>query len=309
MSNRLSRSEYLVTYMIIITLACFIGGFFLGASVMKNRIHTDLQASAKAEEAALEKERLLKEQKLYGDQDFIRFYYSITVHIQELKDKHFATAALLPGKTKSEQKSLIQELLSLASVKEKELEHATIPPSSQFLVEAKFAYLNSLDSYRTGLEQLLENLAAGNMPVESLQTMRGNNAFINQWNTALSLQYKALAMWESVYVTKQHALPQVKPSQVSPAQWKSYPFHFRNYLAAEAIVQSQKFYSFNPEDLTARIDNVLQTDTSSTFDWNDIGQASRMLEATDAVRIGDFSSMRAHLYPELKAPEIPTFSK
>ncbi|MET3289557.1 UNVERIFIED_CONTAM: hypothetical protein ABID98_002127 [Brevibacillus sp. OAP136] len=309
MSNRLTRSEYLVTYMIIITLACFVGGFFLGAGVMKARIQSDLQASAKAEQEALEKERLLKEQKLYRDQDFIRYYYSITVHIQELKDKHFSTAAQFSGKTKSEQKALIKELQELAQTTRKELEGANIASTSQLLVDSKYAYINSLDAYRAGLDQLLEKLSLGSLTPDDLLMMRNQTGFINQWNAATALQYQAMATWEAVYVTKQQAVPKVQPAQVSPAQWKAYPYHMRNFLAAEALVKSQQFYPFYPEDLTARIDSVLQGETATTFGWKDIDQAARMLEATDAVRLGDFQSMRSQLYPDLKAPEIPTFSK
>lgn len=308
MSKRLTRSEYLVTYMIIITLACFVGGFFLGAGIMKTRIQANLEASTKAEEAAIEKERLLKEQKLYRDQDFIRYYYSISVHMHELKEKHFAAASVFAEKTKSEQKALLKELQDVAKAKTTELENASIPSTSQLLVDAKNMYLTSLDAYRNGIDQLLGQMVTGTVTAQNVATMGDQVIFINQWNAAEALQYKALAMWEAVYITKQ-PLSKVQPSQVSPAQWRGYPYHYRNYLSAESIAQSKQFYPFYAEDLTARIDTVLRGETANTFGWRDVDQAARMLEATDAVRVGDFQSMHAQLYPDLKAPEIPTFSK
>jgi hypothetical protein len=294
--------------MIIITLACFVGGFFLGAGIMKTRIQANLEASTKAEKAAIEKERLLKEQKLYRDQDFIRYYYSISVHMHELKEKHFAAASVFAEKTKSEQKALLKELQDVAKAKTTELENASISSTSQLLVDAKNMYLTSLDAYRNGIDQLLSQMVTGTVTAQDVATMGDQVAFINQWNAAEALQYKALAMWEAVYITKQ-PLSKVQSSQVSPAQWRGYPYHYRNYLSAESIAQSKQFYPFYAEDLTARIDTVLRGETANTFGWRDIDQAARMLEATDAVRVGDFQSMRAQLYPDLKAPEIPTFSK
>lgn len=308
MSKRLTRSEYLVPYMIIITLACFIGGFFLGAGVMKARIQNELEATAKAEEAAKEREQMLKAQKLYRDQDFIRYYYSVSVHMNELKKKHFETSATLFDSAKSEQKDMLKELRALARAKEKELDATTIPSTSPLLVEAKQAYLGSMKFYQAGIDQLISQLSTGAVSADDLASMRIQPDFVNAWNQAQASEYKALAMWETVYITKQ-PLQQVQPSLVSLTQWKAYPFHYRNYLSALSISQSKRFHEFSPADLTSRIDNVLQSGSATSFGWKDIGQAARILEATDAVRKDDFLAMRTRLYPDLAAPEIPLFSK
>ncbi|MGG1659609.1 hypothetical protein [Brevibacillus sp. NRS-1366] len=77
MTKRLKKSEFMMAYMIIITLACTVGGFFFGAHYMKTKLETEQTAALEAKQKEAEKERLLREQKLYSEQDFIRFYYAV----------------------------------------------------------------------------------------------------------------------------------------------------------------------------------------------------------------------------------------
>ncbi len=77
MTKRLKKSEFMMAYMIIITLACTVGGFFCGAHYMKTSIEAEQAAAMEAKQKEAEKEKMLREQKLYSEQDFIRFYYAV----------------------------------------------------------------------------------------------------------------------------------------------------------------------------------------------------------------------------------------
>lgn len=308
MSKRLTKSEYLLTYMIIITFVCFIGGFFLGAGVMKARIQAEAEEMAKREQEQKEKEKLFQQQKMYRDQDFIRFYYGVQAHMRELKDKHFAVAQELDGKHRSEQISMIKDLLKMAETKQDELDKASLPETSPLLLDAKRAYQNSLGAYVLALEQIIDQMGTNSLSSDSFGSMRQHLGFVNEWNHAQTLYYQAMALWESVYVTKKR-FTQLQPQQVASTQWKAYPFHYRNYLAAQSMSQTKQFHPFYPEDLTSRIDSVVQTVSPDSLGWKDIAHATRILQTTDAVRLGDFMALKDKLYPELKSPEIPLFSK
>ncbi len=303
MANRLSKSDYFVAYMIIISLACFVGGFFLGASVMKSKIQHE--QAVMAEQA--EKERLQKELKPYREQDFVTFYYSIYQPLKSFEAEHFRYLASLPGKAKRDQLAASEEMQKLAEDKRAEVEKRAVPTTSPLLLNAKQEYLASLQAYEEGMDRLLgeKESAAKLTEADVEQQLR---PFRTRWLRAQADLYKAIALWEEMHVTKK-PMPREVPAILPISQWRSYPFHYRNYLSAEYMYRQNQLAAFHPEDLTARLDAVVLSNQAGALGWKDIPFAVRALYATDAVREGDFRQLRGKLYPDLKAPEIPLFTE
>jgi len=308
MATRLKKSEFIVTYSIIISLACFIGGFFLGAGYMKNSYEQAKMAAAEAEKEAAKKEQLLKEQKLYKEQDFVQYYYSVLVPVNTLKEKHFTIMAGMQGMPADEREDGLKELEKLAKQSLKEIQDAKVPASSPLLGQAKTAYEQSMRAYLDGIEALR---SAQNSNVLTLDQVHGTQLmqpFTSSWLHAQVELYKAIATWESAYVTKK-ALPSILPEHVNLETWKAYPFHYRNYLAAEYLTKKNMFEDFAPQDLTARIDSLLQSEQAKTLGIKDIQTAVDVLQATDAVREGDFKKFQTKLYQGVKMPEMPIFEE
>jgi len=308
MATRLKKSEFIVTYSIIISLACFIGGFFLGAGYMKNSYEQAKIAAAEAEKEAAKKEQLLKEQKLYKEQDFVQFYYSVLVPVNTLKEEHFTVLAGMQGMSPDEREDEMEELEKRAKQSLKEIQDAKVPASSPLLGQAKTAYEQSMRAYLDGIEALR---SAQNSNVLTLDQVHGTSSMQPFTSGLLHAQadlYKAIATWESVYVTKK-ALPSTQPERVNLDTWKAYSFHYRNYLAAEYLTEKNLFEDFAPQDLTARIDSLLQSEQAKTLGIKDIQTAVDVLQATDAVHKGDFKKLKSALYQGVKMPEMPIFEE
>ncbi|NGQ94615.1 hypothetical protein G3578_05400 [Brevibacillus sp. SYP-B805] len=308
MAGRLKKSEYILTYMIIITLACFVGGFFLGAGYMKNRIQAEMAAAAEAEKEQAKKEQLLKEQKLYKEQDFIRFYYNVLVPAQSFKEEHFQTFAALQTASSGERDELLKKMAASAENHLKELEKGSVSPSSPLLVQAKRAYEESLRAYLDGIDQLRSAQNSNALPADQLHSMPQLHSFITGWLQAQSEMYQALALWESAYITKR-PIPKEFPGDVTLDKWSSYPFLYRSYLSAAYLAQLKLFDAYDPLDLTARIDALVDAKQAQLLGLKDVEMAVKMLDATDAVRQGDFGQLRAKLYGEIKTPEMPLFDE
>ncbi len=308
MSKRLTKTEYITVYAIIITLGCFVGGFFLGAAQMKATIKAELAAAAKVEREKAEKEKMLSEQKLYRDQDFIRFYYGAYNTIKECKDSHFAYAEKIRGKSHAEQISMLKELQKSVKEKANELSKVNLPDSSPLLIDAKDAYVKALQAYVAGIDQVLSDNTIDRIDADQFAAAVQLPAFASLWHQADANLYKAFAIWESVYVSKQ-PMPKEPPANVSAVQWKQYSFLFRNYLSAEYMRQLPAFTPYSPIDLTARLDTVIDSGKMEALGSKDIASAVRILNATDAVRSGDFRNQRNRLYPGMKTPEIPLFEE
>lgn len=306
MTKRLKKSEFILTYMIIITLACFVGGFFLGAGYMKGKIHSEQVAATEAVKEQAKKEQLLKEQKLYKEQDFVRFYYGVYAPALEVKNAHFNTLENLSGKSEKEQLSLLKELIDLAENKLQAVEKDIALATSPLLAQAQSGYAQSLRTYLDGIEQIVSAKNSNAMSPETIQAQL--TLFTNSWLKAQSDLYKSIAIWESAYVTKR-SLPKELPSNVTAVQWNTFPFHYRTYIAAEYLASLRLFQAFNPEDLTARLDLLLKSNEAKTLGIKDVPAAIRVLQATDAVRVGDFKNNRVKLYTDLRVPEMPMYTE
>ncbi|WP_019122928.1 hypothetical protein [Brevibacillus massiliensis] len=267
--QRLKKTDYLLTYMIIITFASFIGGFFLGASVMKGKIYA---------EQAVQSDR--GTQNMYPDKDFITYYYNVYEPMQKFKAEYFRMNGQQEADTS-------QKLQKLAKKTLQEVEKASVPETSPLLLQAKHEYIRSLKAYTED---------------------DGSSDFDTAWLRADADMYKAVATWEQLYVTKKSTSLQV-PKSISFSQWKEYPFHYRNYISAEYLYQTKKLVDYRPVDLTAKLDSVIANDQAASLGWTDVPFAIRVLTTTDAVRTGDFSSLRKQVYPKVAFPEMPLFTE
>ncbi|MGQ7276732.1 hypothetical protein [Brevibacillus thermoruber] len=304
MNKRLTKSEFLVAYMIIITLACFVGGFFFGARYMKAAIEEQQAAAAEAQKQAQEQEKMLREQKLYSEQDFIRFHYAVYAPLLELKQAHFDKMADWSRMDKQQRTDSLNQLAETAKETIKQLEKPVPLATAPLLIQSQSIFRDGVRAYLDSMEQLLSDQnsnALGPDEIASRLTLSQNS-----WLKGQELVYQALAAWESSYVTKQ-PMPKAPPMTVSIAQWKQYPFHYRTYLAAAALTHHQKWTAYNPEDLTARLDMLVSSNEWQSLGIRDVDAAIRLLTATGAVHGGDFKQLQIKLYPAVKTPELPIF--
>jgi len=306
--SRLKKSDYLLTYMIIISFACFVGGFFLGATVMKGKMAAELEWATKAERENALRELMLKEQQLYREQDFVSFYYGVYLPLEEFRAAHFRYLDSLQGKPREEQLNISEEMKKVVEKQREEVENGIVPATSPLLVKAKTGYINSLNAYTDGILQVLDKNNLNALTAEQIAAGRHLAPFYSLWLRAQADLYKAIALWESAYVTKQE-IPEALPATLDINQWKAYSFHLRNYWTAEYLAKQPTLSRYNPEDLTARLDSVILTNQAASLGWHDIPYAIRVLNTTSAVRQGDYHALREKLYANVRMPEMPLFSE
>ncbi|MFS0555501.1 hypothetical protein [Brevibacillus sp. 179-C9.3 HS] len=304
MTKRLKKSEFMMAYMIIITLACTVGGFFFGAHYMKTQLESEQAAVLEAEKKEAEKEKLLREQKLYNEQDFIRFYYAVYAPMLELKQAHFDTMDKWNQMDKNEQSDSLKQLSKQADQTLKELDKTVPLPTSPLLTQAHATFTNSVRAYLDSMEQIRSDQNSNALTPASIGASL--TLFQNNWLTAQEKVYHSIAAWESAYVVKQ-PMPKQVPANVNTTQWKQYPFHYRTYLAAVAMSASNQWSGYSPEDLTARLDLLIASNEVQALGIKDLSAAVKILNATDAVSAGDFKRLNTQLYSVLKAPEIPLY--
>jgi hypothetical protein len=304
MNKRLTKSEFLVAYMIIITLACFVGGFFFGARYMKAAMEEQQAAASQTEKQMLEQEKLLREQKLYSEQDFIRFHYAVYAPLLELKQAHFDKMADWSRMDTQQRTDSLNQLVKAAKETIKQLEKPAALNTAPLLNQSQSIFLDSVRAYLDSIEQLLSDQNSNILEPEEIASRLTLSQ--NSWLKGQELLYQALALWESSYVTKQ-PMPKEAPKTLSIAQWKQYPFHYRTYLAATALTHHKQWTAYNPEDLTARLDMLMSSNEWQSLGLQDVNAALRLLTTADMVKVGDFKQLQLKLYPAVKTPELPIF--
>lgn len=303
MNKRLTKSEFLVAYMIIITLACFVGGFFFGARYMKAAMEEQQAAASQTEKQMLEQEKL-REQKLYSEQDFIRFHYAVYAPLLELKQAHFDKMADWSRMDTQQRTDSLNQLVKAAKETIKQLEKPEALTTAPLLNQSQSIFLDSVRAYLDSIEQLLSDQNSNILEPEEIASRLTLSQ--NSWLKGQELLYQALALWESSYVTKQ-PMPKEAPKTLSIAQWKQYPFHYRTYLAATALTHHKQWTAYNPEDLTARLDMLMSSNEWQSLGLQDVNAALRLLTTADMVKVGDFKQLQLKLYPAVKTPELPIF--
>ncbi|WP_301170752.1 hypothetical protein [Brevibacillus nitrificans] len=304
MTKRLKKSEFMMAYMIIITLACTVGGFFFGAHYMKTKMEAERTAALEAQQQEAMRDQQLKAQKLYNEQDFIRFYHSVYAPLLHFRQTHFDEMAKWNAMDKKEQAESLKYLTKQAEETLKALEKNVPLPTSPLLVQAHSNFANSVRAYLDSMEQVRSDQNSNALTPAAIAARMP--LFQNSWLTAQEMLYRSIAAWESAYVVKQ-PLPKTLPASVTTGQWKQYPFHYRTYVAAAAMAKDKQWKSYSPEDLTARIDSLVATQDSQNLGIQDVADAIRLLNATDAIHPGDFKQVSGKLYSQLKAPEIPLY--
>lgn len=306
MGKRLNRADYFIAYMIIISLACFIGGFFLGAGVMKSRSQAEIEAITKEYTNKLNQDNLEKEKKLYKEEDFVSFYYNVLAPVEKFKAAHFTYQSSLENASGKEIKSLSSDAIDEADETLKAIEQVNVPDSSPLLKQAKQEYIQSLQAYMDGMNQMIDGDTTEMTPQALTQHLE---TFKRKWLRAQADFYKAVAFWEEMYVTNKPLVRKISQTNISIEQWRSYPFHLRNYITSENLYRNNVMVPYQPEDITSRIDGVISANQAKALGWRDIPFAFRVLHATDAVRPGDFKSLKSKLYPGFKSPEIRFFTE
>ncbi|MNP65777.1 hypothetical protein D3C76_1614020 [compost metagenome] len=67
------------------------------------------------------------------------------------------------------------------------------------------------------------------------------------------------------------------------------------------------YESYDPQDLTARIDDMIQSGNADSMNLTSIGTIINLLNRTDAVKENDFKKWKSKFYSQELLPQLPFF--
>lgn len=303
MSNRLSKADFFVIFMILLSLACLIGGFFLGANIGKGKAEKEFNRYVED----MSVQGLDTDSLNYSHTDFVSFYHQVYIPFKEFRNAYidFEQQVQDPDQTLKElSKSVDMQKLTI-NVK-KELESAHIPNTSPLLQQSRKEYILALQAYELGFKNLfsLDNEQAE--PVHTL--IQEWDDFLvgkNHWLKGQSLFYEALVLWESFFVTKENPKLVENASNYTLHEWAQLSFHHRNDLIAKVLADQKIVTTFNPEDVTVYLDALSKH--SNLNKQQKVVEALQFLIASNSIRQGEFLE-KIKEYDSVDFPMVPLFS-
>lgn len=248
-SNRLTLKDYFIIYFIIVLIATFLGGFFLGARVMENRITASQQTFASNKVTVKQKK-----------DEILTFYDKIFEPTRELNKELFD----LIQSNQMDEKIAIQYIDHSRLLKENLLYENF---QSQYL---KTALLNSIGNLELTAQSLKDS---------------DYNMFINDaFQTYLTSQkefYRDVWIWDqSVSSNKVNT-----ETLTTWDEWNEAPLAQKNYIVA-IILDKKKIRTLSrPEDITVHIDAYLKANKETRLDLTEV---VNLLVKSDSVIENDY---------------------
>jgi len=303
MDKRLSRTDLGFSLMFLLMLVIAIGAFFYGVKIGGDRVRAEqaeaVEADAQSSPAA---------PNAYQQQDLVSFYHTVFLSYREFENEWFSTLGKWKADSSVDLTASLKELAKTADAKYAKIKVDFISPSSPLLTEAQNDYLKSLKLFSESFSALAKN--AGAMSADELIRQLDAQAFFTEGRKyGLDGQngyYTSMLKWGAT-VNPDIPGEYHTPNILNLDQWNSLPLIIKNKVSADYLSGSQAFTEFLPHDLTARIDQFIQSGQAGKMKQTTIGSVAELLTGTDAVRSGDYLSNRASLYANELLPQLPFF--
>lgn len=290
------RRDYLFVYMMILALALFVSGFYIGGMYVKNKYTAEINKLTKQFEFEVANPTIK-----YLQTDFVSFYYGVLEPFQTLKHEHFAYVNKINQKDrKFDYKAKTQELLELSKSIYTKMDNTVIHESAPLLVQSKASFMESLKHYEKGISALLNKESQP----EAIKR------FNFSWLEAQKLFYQSIVEWEKIYATEKIDDIQIDGLNLydlSLENWSTMTLHQKNYVISILMEQQPYLIPYPPEDISIHIEPLTAFNEVSALGIDRIGKAIDIFLATNAVKFGDYLKEKDQYFPNVNTPLIPLF--
>lgn len=302
MEKRLNRTDYVFALTFIFMLVVALGAFFYGLRLGQER------SDAKYEGVIAKKNEEAKGYTAYDQQYLVSYYHTIYQPYREFHKKWFEKMDELTSNKSTDGSMALKELAKLADETYSTLSGKTMPDSSPLLQDGLKDNLRSLKLFGEALTSHASK-ANAQPTTELVSTLDRDAYIIEAKNFALKADkeyYDAILKWNETIN------PQFKPIDVSKPlalkEWSALSLNMKNDYCAQLLIASKLFKAFTPQDLAARIDEMIANGQTAKMNLTGVAQVVDVLMATDAVRPGDFLRYKSKWYANETLPQLPFFT-
>lgn len=299
MSRRTSRTQMLYTLVFLFFLICAFAAFFTGVKVgadkTEDKYEQLVSTIGKVEYSGS-----------YQQQDLVTFYHNVFLPYREFKRNWNTEVDKLARSTNARaNEAIIKNLSILADQHYEKVNQDSIFTESPLLYQSQLNVLKSL----TLFAKASDKVSAGSAGAEAAKLLKSDPFTEGAIKFGLQAQknfYDSMLKWGSKNNDK-------IPSQVdvtktlSFIQWKKMPLLLKNATIADMMLNRNVYEGCDPQDITAKIDDMIYSGTASSLNLTDVQSSLNLLISTDAVQEQDFIKWREQYYSKEMIPQLPFF--
>jgi hypothetical protein len=299
MSNRTSRTQMLYTLVFLFFLICAFAAFFTGVKVGADKTEAKYETQKS-------NNGLVEFTGSYQQQDLVTFYHNVFLPYREFKRNWNSQVDKLARSTDARVNTAAMKNLSILADKQYErVNQDSIFSNSPLLHQSQLNILKSLTLFSKASSQI----PAGAAGAETAKLLK-NDPF-----TAGAVKYGLLAQknfYDSMLKWGSKANQKIPPATselktMSFIQWKKMPLLLKNASIADMMLNREIFAGFDPQDVTAKIDDMIHSGTASSLNLTDVQSSVALLISTGAVQEQDFVKWREQYYNKETIPQLPFF--
>ncbi|MEK3902260.1 MULTISPECIES: hypothetical protein [unclassified Paenibacillus] len=299
MNSRTSRTQMMYTLGFLFFLISAFASFFTGVKVGADKTeakYSQLKDRPSAQEFS----------GSYQQQDLVTFYHNVFLPYREFKRNWNEQVGDLARSTDARQNAATLKNLSILADKQyAKVTQDSLFTNSPMLYESQLNILKSL----TLFSQASGKVTAGASGAEAAKLLRSDNFTTSAVRFGLLAQknfYDSMLKWGS---KTNSSIPQQSGElkTISFIQWKKMPFLLKNASIADMMLNRGIYAGYDPQDITAKIDDMIYSGTASSLKLNNIQSSVTLLTSTGAVQEQDFIKWREQYYGKEIMPQLPFF--
>lgn len=301
MKTQNSRTQMLYTLGFLFFLICVFAAFFTGVKVGADKTeakYQQLQGASAPQEPDTESS--------YQQQDLVTFYHNVFMPYREFKRSWNTEVDKLSRSTSGrEYAAVLKNLGILADKQYKKVNQDSIFGNSPLLKQSQLNILKSL----TLFSQASSKITPGTSGAETAKLLKNDPFTVNAVKFGLQAQkgfYDSMLKWGAKNNSRIPAYTN-EHQNLSFIRWKKMPLLLKNATISDMMLNRKIYAGYDPQDLTAKIDDMIYSGTASSLKLTDIQSCLNLLVSTGAVQEQDFIKWREEYYPKELIPQLPFF--
>ncbi|WP_110932462.1 hypothetical protein [Paenibacillus bouchesdurhonensis] len=301
MQKKSYRFEILFMLGFLFTLVAAFGTFFLGFKMGITQ--------TEAKYAHLSNHTGFETTASYEQQDLVAYYYVVFQPYQQFKDEYFNLVDQL-SRSDSRLKSIgiMKEIREAARKQYDQIQSQSITVSSPLLKDAQTDVLKSLKLFDESAGRIEIGSKNGTELAKSLANEEFTKSAENYGLKAQQKYYTSMMKWAA---KSNQSIPADFSFQDSTTvkEWTNFPLAVKNKIVSDMMANSNLYVSYLPQDMTAKIDQMIDSGKASSMKLNSITSIVKVLMDTEAVQGKEFLRWKSTYYATEFIPELPFFSE
>lgn len=298
-----SKIELLFILGFLFTLIIAFGTFFFGLRTGINQTEQKY--------AYLKVEPGEETENSYQQQDLVTFYYVVFQPYLDFKNSYINSEGTL-DRSSSLRKSenALKEIRESAQKQYQLISSHSIPGSSPLLKEAQSDILKSLKLFEKSADHILaktDDYDTSELSKLLLADQYGMNAK-NYGLQAQKKYYASILKWSAKSNSKLPTNVSYR-EDITIDEWNHYPLAVKNKSMSDLMVKNKLFSSYLPQDMTAKIDQMIQSGKAKTLKLDTITNIVNVLIETEAIHGEEFLKYKTTYYAGESLPNLPFFSE